>query len=986
MARLAAGDPSLPWSVSLSDFPHPSLASTSAVGRFAPTFLLASVVINFVILLTNMVTERETGTRSALTAMGLRDSAHWVSWVVPELLLTCAHSAVLLGSLVAMRFPLALRNSPALLFLLLWGSELSMAGVALVFSALLRRSASAVPAGFATYIVCWALQLVVQFGFPYRPGVAEGWVGFFSCLPPCLLTKGLQDLANAALGSGPGISWRHRTEYCWEFVPSPAVRTTLPYWQSDCIVPVGQAVWLLPLQASGIEPEIEPSGRGCTERAAGYLLIAVYLDGVLPREAGTGWGPLWGPLLQLLPGGLRLGLLGSGERGRRARSARRASAALERSTLDQQHQQLLLQLQQQQQPQSQVLLLAPPPHRAMEALSYPGILPYHQEAPAVAGTEGDAVNDVQSAGLYGLQAGRTDPGVTAETAVVQSICRRFVEDVRQATAAPPPSPTAEAICNAAFGGIGPVEDSLFSGGGGAAAAAATSYLGARAPATATAAVDAGTGGLYGKVHGGVPDWREGVVLFGLRKEYGSRGWVAAVAGWCCGWLRRRRRQWQPAAVAGAAGAFGTPPTPPPTTPLPLPLSPPGKSGSEPDRLRAGGGGGGVHVAVYGTWLHIVPGECFCLLGPNGAGKTTTIKSLVGAIRPTSGEALVYGTSVLDPAGLDAARSLTGICPQFDVLWGALSGREHLALMADVRGLPWGQRRGEVERMLQQVRLEAAADRPAGSYSGGMRRRLSVAAALLGDPRVVYLDEPTTGMDPVSRSHVWELISASKAGRCLVLTTHSMEEAEVLGDRIAILAAGRLRCLGHSLALKRRYGGGYRLSVGLRELAMPLQGGEAVRGGEGLQGGEGSIPAGGSSGDIGVGGGGSGAGWRWGEAEAAGGASGSGRYGGPYGADGGGGGAGGCTAETAEAAAASAAAALERLVTESLGLSGGVVAERGRSHLHFQVPREAETRLPLLFERLQVRLQANGRALGVVDVQIKLSSLEDVYLEVVRQWR
>ncbi|EFJ45924.1 hypothetical protein VOLCADRAFT_45311, partial [Volvox carteri f. nagariensis] len=195
------------------------------------------------------------------------------------------------------------------------------------------------------------------------------------------------------------------------------------------------------------------------------------------------------------------------------------------------------------------------------------------------------------------------------------------------------------------------------------------------------------------------------------------------------------------------------------------------------------------VAVYGTWLRIIPGECFCLLGPNGAGKTTTIKCLVGAIRPTSGEALVYGTSVLDSPGLDAVRGVTGICPQFDVLWGALSGREHLMLMADVRGLSAGQRRGEVDRMLKQVQLEAAADRAAGSYSGGMRRRLSVAAALLGDPRVVYLDEPTTGMDPVSRSHVWELISASKTGRCLVLTTHSMEEAEVLGDRVAVLAAG-----------------------------------------------------------------------------------------------------------------------------------------------------------------------------------------------------
>ncbi|GIL52645.1 hypothetical protein Vafri_8453, partial [Volvox africanus] len=409
-------------------------------------------------------------------------------------------------------------------------------------------------------------------------------------------------------------------------------------------------------------------------------------------------------------------------------------------------------------------------------------------------------------------------------------------------------------------------------------------------------------------------------------------WLSALASRCSGCLQRRRRKWQPAvdepvATAAADGNEDISGV--------LPSN--GSSGRQTSKTDTGGhtgpGDGGRHVAVYGTWLRIVPGECFCLLGPNGAGKTTTIKCLTGAIRPTSGEALVYGTSVLDSAGLDSARAQTGICPQFDVLWGALSGREHLALMADVRGLPWSQRRDEVDRMLKQVRLEEAADRPAGSYSGGMRRRLSVAAALLGDPRVIYLDEPTTGMDPVSRSHVWELISSCKAGRCLVLTTHSMEEAEVLGDRIAILAAGRLRCLGNSLALKRRYGGGYRLSVGLRDLVATTT---SVAAEDDATAGSAAAFTGTSTAACsGRGGGGGGSG---GSDVIAASSSSSGSDSSGIGLcspDDGNGVAGGIAA-TAVKETCTSLALLERLVADSLGLAEGrVTAELGCSHLHFQ---------------------------------------------------
>jgi ABC-type multidrug transport system ATPase subunit len=167
----------------------------------------------------------------------------------------------------------------------------------------------------------------------------------------------------------------------------------------------------------------------------------------------------------------------------------------------------------------------------------------------------------------------------------------------------------------------------------------------------------------------------------------------------------------------------------------------------------------------------------------GAGKTTTIHCLTGVLPFTRGEALVYGNSIATPAGLDAARPLIGICPQFDTgLWDHLTGREHLQLFASIKGLPRKVRSIEADLLLEEVKLTEAGNITAGAYSGGMKRRLSVSLALLGDPKVVYLDEPTTGLDPISRRHLWDLIDKAKRGRAIVLTTHSMEEADILGDR------------------------------------------------------------------------------------------------------------------------------------------------------------------------------------------------------------
>ncbi|KAJ1691633.1 hypothetical protein LUZ63_015788 [Rhynchospora breviuscula] len=213
-------------------------------------------------------------------------------------------------------------------------------------------------------------------------------------------------------------------------------------------------------------------------------------------------------------------------------------------------------------------------------------------------------------------------------------------------------------------------------------------------------------------------------------------------------------------------------------------------------------------AVKGLWLNLAKGQLFCLLGPNGAGKTTTISCLTGITPITGGDALVYGHSVASSVGMAKIRRLIGVCPQFDILWDALTGQEHLELFANIKGLPPSEIKSVAAKSLSEGKLKTATNVRVGNYSGGMKRHLSVAIALIGDPRLVFLDEPTTGMDPITRRHVWDIIEDAKRGRAIVLTTHSMEEADILGDRIAIMAKGKLRCIGTSIHLKSRFGAGY----------------------------------------------------------------------------------------------------------------------------------------------------------------------------------
>lgn len=217
------------------------------------------------------------------------------------------------------------------------------------------------------------------------------------------------------------------------------------------------------------------------------------------------------------------------------------------------------------------------------------------------------------------------------------------------------------------------------------------------------------------------------------------------------------------------------------------------------------------LAVDRLCLGVRPGECFGLLGVNGAGKTSTFKMLTGDESTTGGEAFVNGHSVLKDL-LQVQQSL-GYCPQFDALFDELTAQEHLQLYTRLRGIPWKDEAKVVKWALEKLELTKYADKPAGTYSGGNKRKLSTAIALIGYPAFIFLDEPTTGMDPKARRFLWNLIlDLIKTGRSVVLTSHSMEECEALCTRLAIMVNGRLRCLGSIQHLKNRFGDGYMITV------------------------------------------------------------------------------------------------------------------------------------------------------------------------------
>jgi len=211
------------------------------------------------------------------------------------------------------------------------------------------------------------------------------------------------------------------------------------------------------------------------------------------------------------------------------------------------------------------------------------------------------------------------------------------------------------------------------------------------------------------------------------------------------------------------------------------------------------------VAVGGVSFAVAPGEVFGLLGPNGAGKTTTIRVLTTLLPPTSGRALVAGRDVRSE-GL-AVRSTIGYIPQAISVDGALTARENLDFYARVTGVGRRERKRRIEQAIASMNLEAMLDRLARTLSGGMLRRLEIATALLNRPAVLFLDEPTVGLDPSARRMVWEHLGALRAevGTTILVTTHLMEEAERYCERLAIMDMGRLVEQGEPAELLERHG-------------------------------------------------------------------------------------------------------------------------------------------------------------------------------------
>ncbi len=240
---------------------------------------------------------------------------------------------------------------------------------------------------------------------------------------------------------------------------------------------------------------------------------------------------------------------------------------------------------------------------------------------------------------------------------------------------------------------------------------------------------------------------------------------------------------------------------------------------------------GEHVAVDGIDLRVMPGEVFGLLGPNGAGKTTTIRVLNTLLPVQEGAVSIFGLDVR--TSQTAVRRLLGYVPQQLSIEAALTGRENVAWFARLFDVPRRERAGRVDDALDAMGLLDAADRLAGTYSGGMVRRLELAQALVNRPALLVLDEPTVGLDPVARGGVWERVEEMRlaTGMTVLVTTHYMEEADSMCDRVAMMHLGTIRAVGRPEELRLALGTDASLEdVFRRETGNTLDGEEIGKGG------------------------------------------------------------------------------------------------------------------------------------------------------------
>ena len=226
------------------------------------------------------------------------------------------------------------------------------------------------------------------------------------------------------------------------------------------------------------------------------------------------------------------------------------------------------------------------------------------------------------------------------------------------------------------------------------------------------------------------------------------------------------------------------------------------------------------MAVERISFGIDYGECFALLGVNGAGKSTTFGCLTGDILPTSGNISIAEMDIISQ--FESVRKLIGYCPQKDAIFPLMTVEEHVYFFAKIKGIPANMRTELCEKVIVDMNLTDHRDKCAGTLSGGNKRKLCVANAILGDPPIILLDEPSAGMDPEARRFMWSVvakISQMAKKSAVILTTHSMEEAEALSTKMGIMVRGGIfRCLGSSQHIKNKFGTGYEIEVKIRKAA------------------------------------------------------------------------------------------------------------------------------------------------------------------------
>ncbi|KAL4429304.1 hypothetical protein ABPG74_002290 [Tetrahymena malaccensis] len=225
-------------------------------------------------------------------------------------------------------------------------------------------------------------------------------------------------------------------------------------------------------------------------------------------------------------------------------------------------------------------------------------------------------------------------------------------------------------------------------------------------------------------------------------------------------------------------------------------------------------------AVDNLSLEMYNSQVFSFLGHNGAGKTTTISMITGLLNPTQGEIKVKGLDVRSQ--MTDIRKIMGVCPQHDILFDDLTVKEHLELFSNLKGVPQNEQEKAIQKIIQDVDLTEKTNYLSKSLSGGQKRKLSVAIAFIGGSQVILLDEPTSGMDVEARRHIWDMLKNYKQDKIVILTTHFMDEADYLGDRIGIISDGNLKCVGSSIFLKTKYGKGYNFTFVKNENTSPSE--------------------------------------------------------------------------------------------------------------------------------------------------------------------